>query len=163
LNDFAGTKAHAESKDAADTLEKFIARCHSMGQAGRACLKFQPTLAANLGNTVDQLLGSMNLGVGQNGIGAGGGYMSRRTSLANVGLYGTIPLKSQESRGGGGKADHGATADGRGDKPGDTDPSAVGANDKTKIAGASDAAVPAQYRARVGEYFQRVADELDEK
>jgi hypothetical protein len=165
LTDFAGQVASAKSKDAADTLEKFISKCEGMGQDGQACLRFQPQLANGLGSSIQQLLDSANLGAGgMAGMGSGGGYSARRTSLANVGLYGRMPRRSQTSQQGqGGKADRGALSDGRGAGSDPSDPTGLQPAEKTKATGESDAMVPSQYRRRVGEYFQRVADELGEK
>jgi hypothetical protein len=164
LAEFAGTRAGENSKNAADIMEKFIARCNGMGDQASTCLKFQPKLASGMGNSLQQLLDSMNMGTGMGGIGSGGGYSARRSSLANVGLYGNIPTRGQwaaNSRGG--QANRGISSDGRGGPDDKTDPSAVGTIGKTKTSGESDAAVPPEYRRRVGEYFQRVADELDGK
>ena len=49
LADFSGTQAHTSAKDAADTMEKFLGKCNSMGNEASACLKFQPGLANGLG------------------------------------------------------------------------------------------------------------------
>jgi hypothetical protein len=164
LAEFAGTRSGANSKNAADILEKFIGRCSGMGDQASACLKFQPKLASGLGNSIQQLLDSMSMGSGMGGIGAGGGYSAQRTTLSNVGLYGNIPTRGQwAANSSGGQANRGISSDGRGGPDDNSDPSAVGSAGKTKTTGESDAAVPAQYRRRVGEYFQRVADELGEK
>jgi len=100
---------------------------------------------------------SLSSGLGAGGI---GGYSANRNSLANVGLYGTIPMHGEESNGGGGDADHGAASDEHGSPDGTGNPAGAGFNGKQHASGQSDAPVPAQYKKRVGEYFQRVSDEL---
>jgi hypothetical protein len=161
LAEFAGTRAGENSKNAADILEKFIGRCNGMGDQASACLKFQPKLASGMGNSVQELLESMSLGTGMGGMGSGGGYSARRASLANIGLYGNIPTRGQwAANSSGGQANRGLMSDGRGGPDEKNDPSAIGSIGKTRTQGESDAAVPPEYRRRVGEYFQRVADEL---
>jgi HAMP domain-containing protein len=159
LEEFAGGAAHEAAQGAADTLEQFISKCQSVGQQGKAAMHFQPSLSQGIGNTVDQLLGSQGLksaGAGQ------GGYSMRSNSLRNVGLYGSIPLRGQESaRAGGGHAQRGI-----GDRSpaGEAQPGAGSGSgeDRLRASGQSDAAVPPEYRRRVNDYFQRVADELDD-
>jgi hypothetical protein len=117
-----------------------------------------------MGNSLQQMLDSMKMGSGMGGIGSGGGYSERRSSLANIGLYGNLPTRGQwAANSSGGQAKRGISSDGRGGPNDNNDPSAIGSIGKTKTTGESDAAVPPEYRRRVGEYFQRVADELDGK
>jgi len=159
LSEFAGKNAHDDAKAAADILEKFVSKCQSMGEQASQCLKFQPGLSEGLGNTVEQLLEASGQGPGK-GTGAGGGYSMRRSTARNVGLYGGLPTRSLTAKGGGGKADRGGSADGRGAAGNPGDPSGFDGTEKLRASGQSDAAVPAKYRKRVGEYFQRVADEI---
>ena len=159
LAEFAGTAAGDGAKGAADVLDGFISKCQGMGSCAGTCLRFQPKLSAGLGNTVEQMLGAMGLSTGM-GSGGAGGYSAMRSSLANVGLYGTLPMAGMESGGGrGGQADHGvrSTANGLADGDGSN---GSGSNGKQQANGGSDAPVPAQYKQRVGDYFQRVSDEL---
>lgn len=160
LDDFAGGGAWQSARAAADTLDQFIARAEESGQNGRACLKFQPALAEGLGNTVDQMLAAAGLPSGM-GQGSGGGYSAMRSSLENVGLYGSLPVASQAS-GGGGKAQNGTASEANGIAR--TNPNAArnGGDSKLHASGGSEAPVPAQYKRRVGEYFQRVSDELEQ-
>ncbi|HET6248362.1 MAG TPA: hypothetical protein VFE47_11740 [Tepidisphaeraceae bacterium] len=163
LSEFIGTKAATSSRAAADTLEKFIAKAQGVAGDGEGCLKFQPELADGLGNTVEQLLQAAGLGLkpGQ-GSGNGGGFSARRSSLSNVGLYGRIPTRGGPARAGGGHSDHGVTTTAGGTAtPGD--PTASNAQGKINASGQSQAAVPDRYKRRVGEYFQRVSDELDQQ
>lgn len=160
LDDFAGAGAWQSAHAAADTLYQFIAKCQSTGQMARAGLNFQPELAEGLGNTIDQMLAAAGLSDGM-GEGSGGGYSAMRSTLDNVGLYGSLPLVSQES-GGSGKAQRGAATDASGIAR--TNPNAArnGAESKLHASGSGDTPVPAQYKRRVGEYFQRVSDELEQ-
>jgi hypothetical protein len=158
LEEFAGTPASTNAKAAEDTLNSFISRCQSMGQQGGVCLKFQPKLSAGLGDSVSELL---SMGMGGMGMGGGGGgYTAMQNSLMNVGLYGTIPLLSQESGSHGGQADHGVASADDGSPSGKASPDAGAASGTLSASGASDAPVPPQYKKQVGEYFQRVDDEL---
>jgi hypothetical protein len=157
LSDFSGSAAHANAQAAADTLERFIAKCDAAGGQAASCLKFQPKLAAGLGNSVDQLLASMSSGMG----GGMSGYSASRASLANVGLYGNIPLTSAESGSHGGHAKHGVGTNLAGDRASGT-PAPFAAHGALEARGESTATVPPQYKQRVGEYFRRVSDELGE-
>jgi hypothetical protein len=159
LAEFAGTASGIQARAAADVLDSFIAKCQSMGSCAGTCMKFQPKLAASLGNTVSQMLGSMGLSTGM-GSGGAGGYSAMRNSLANVGLYGTLPVAGMESGGSrGGQADHGVRSTANGTADGDG-ANGAGSSGKQLANGGSDAPVPAQYKQRVGDYFQRVSDEL---
>ena len=107
----------------------------------------------------EQLLGAEGLG----GQGSGqGGYSVRRNSLRNVGLYGSLPLRGQQSA----RANGGHAPGGLGDRSaGGADEPGAGKGtgaDRLRASGQSDASVPPEYRRRVSEYFQRVADELEQ-
>lgn len=161
---FDGERAAGRSAAAADTLEEFISQCNGMGEEGTMCLSFQPKLAAAMGQTVQQLLAaaSTSLGLG-NGFarGAGSGYGTTRSTLQNVGLYGSVPVQSSAAaEAGGGSADRGAATDGRSALPGAGAASRFNITWRMSACGAVDVPVPAQYRDRVSEYFRRVADEL---
>lgn len=166
LSELKGAPAGVDAQAAADTLEKFIGKCNGMGKEAGTCLKFQPKLASGMGNTVKQLLDAEGLGKSSrgNGVGTGGGYSERRSTLRNVGIYGTIPTRGKVAGSRpGGSADTGAGTWSEGRNP-NAEANATGSTiSKSNASGASDASVPAQYRQRVGEYFQRVADELGDQ
>jgi hypothetical protein len=165
LGDFQGQKGAMFAKQAATTLENFIGQCKGMGEDGEAgvCLKkFQPTLSSVLDSTIGQLLGN---GEGNKpGMGAGGrgGYSARRSSLKNVGLYGSMTsTAATASKTGDGRAQKGTGAHTTGD-PGHDNPDGNAAATGSEAKGENDPAVPPQYRKRVGDYFRRVADELEQ-
>lgn len=167
LAEFSGGRGHEGAKQAADILEKFINRCQGMGQQGQmACegLKFAPNEGLPgdcMSNTLEQLLADAGFkqGVG-GGMGSGGGYSARRSTLNNVGLYGNLPARgnpTQSRRGRGRLAQSGAGAAGataemlpgeNADLPGEV-----------RASGAAGAFVPIRYRSRVEQYFQRIAEE----
>lgn len=157
LAEFWAQKAFEEAGNAADILEKFIAQAGNMGGAGKACLKFQPTLAGMLGNTITQLVGASG---GMGGEGDAGG-MAYGSSMQNIGLYGYLPPDAGGRTGGRPNEVHvgpAAETGGVGDR---FDPRAAAAGARTPAA-ASGAAVtvPPAWKQRVGQYFQRVADEI---
>ncbi len=154
LGQFDGTAAENSDRSAENTLNGFIAQCHGMGNSSSICLRFQPELSAGLGDSIDQMLSL--------GSGSGGGYSTARNSMDNIGLYGTIPLISSQSSGGGGEADRGLASSANGSPNGLANPDAAGAQGKLEASGAGDAPIPPQYKQRVGEYFQRVEDELSQ-
>jgi hypothetical protein len=159
LEDFDGAGAMKNAQAAAATLDQFVSQgCMGLSQEGQLCLKFDPTLAKCLGNTVGQMLGTVGLPGGV-GMGATGGYSAMRSSLQNVGLYGTLPAQGKEA-GGNGHADRGSATDSPGSHDDSKNPDSSAAGDKQNASGQSDANVPPQYKAGVGEYFRRVNDEL---
>jgi hypothetical protein len=162
LADFSGGRGHAGARKAAGILEKFVKRCEGgqgmMGR-GQVCLRFQPCLKEGLGNTVEQLLADAGLMSG-GGRGAGGGTSASRSTLDNVGLYGTMPALGETTAGG--RSRQGVGGVGRSRQGPATDPArpaTVEADRDRRAAGAGDAAVPLPYRGRVAEYFQRIAEE----
>jgi hypothetical protein len=158
LDQFAGANAADQARAAEQTLDGFIAKCQSMGNQAGVCLKFQPELAAGMVDSVNEMLSSM----GPMGSGSGG-YSAMRNSLQNVGFYGTIPLISQESSGGGGgQAQHGIATSANGSPDGQKVSGQFVNGGKSQGSGDSATSVPPQYQQRVGDYFQRVEDELSQ-
>jgi hypothetical protein len=154
LGEFQGTRAYASAQEAAEILERFLKRCQGgMGKACHGALVFQPKLCSGMGNTVEQLLAAMGAGSGSGGMGAFGLY----GSMAGLsGLGGQF-----------GDAHQGATGIGRGAGPGSgggENPEFLPADDQAtnQAAAAGDAQVPLRYRRHVGQYFQRLAEELDD-
>ena len=167
LAEFSGTRAYQKAREAADILAKFLKMCEGMGASGRGCLAFQPSLSNCLGNTIEQLLAEMGMGSGSGGFGmgtGGSGYSARRGPGRNLGLYGSMPGITEASGGGGGADSahlYGPGNVGRGvanpDEATWTDePGRQGAG------GIGEGAIPARYRRRVGQYFQRIAEELSD-
>ncbi len=162
LAEFSGTRGHEKAKEAADILAKFISTCEGMGSQCQGCLAFQPSLSKCLGNTIAQLLQEMGMSMGSGaggGIGVGqSGYSARRGG--DMGLYGSMPGMGDTAEMAGGRS--GAEGSGSSEDRGGANP-----DEKTRAdaeAGPSDtgtgeAAAPVQYRRRVGQYFQRIAEE----
>jgi hypothetical protein len=154
LAEFAGALAYAKAQQAADILARFIKQCNGMGTTAGECLAFQPTLASGLGNTISQLLGSLGLGGGY----GSGGYSAARGP--NVGLYGGLPGMTGMAGFDGGGDDRSAT--GRGTSNGGANPDRAQPLDRATEAasgGTGEGLVPLEYRHRVGQYFQRIAEE----
>ncbi|HEV3022089.1 MAG TPA: hypothetical protein VGX76_06465, partial [Pirellulales bacterium] len=163
-----------------------VKRCEGMGNACEgACkgLKFAPSdgnpQGQGLGDTLAQLLADAGLKPGQGqgqgqpgsekigmglGQGAGGGYSARRSSLQNIGLYGNLPTRGQPSRQGNGRGRMAMGGQGDGESNTSRSPGGlVRGGDAMRASGASEAVVPIRYRARVEQYFQRVAEETGGK
>lgn len=163
LAEFSGTAAHTAAESAADILERFISKCQGMGQQAMQCLpKFGPNLGECLSNTAAQLLAAMGMNSGMGmGQGIGGGYSVSQNTMQNVGIYGNLPTRGNQTRRG--SADRGGGIGLSGGDGGGNDSSSVWSARQSgmpALGGGADAAVPASYRRRVGEYFRRVADEL---
>jgi polyhydroxyalkanoate synthesis regulator protein len=169
LQEFAGTRGHAEAEKAADILEKFLSQCKSMGEGtGQACRRFSPGLGNSMAQTLQELMMNSGSREGQGqGMGAGGaygGYSARRSTMDNVGLYGNLPLmdSAAASRQGSSRQDaKGLMRAGPGGQPLSPEDASHQAEGAFRAAGSSSAAVPPRYRRQVGRYFQRLADELD--
>ena len=175
LASFAGTRSFDSAKNAADILEKFLSQCSSNGdlnQAGQGCLVFQPGLAGNLGDSIEQMLAQAGFpslaqigkpGFGT-GAGTGNGYSARQNNMNNVGLYGSLPTLVSSPRQGRGQTD---AAGGRGRAQGTTahrrSPELNATPGATAGAGRSQADIPIPYRRRVADYFERIADELGDR
>jgi hypothetical protein len=169
---FGGTRSSESTKRAADILEKFLAQCASNGalaQACEGCLNFQPALAGNIGNSIEQMLagaGFPSLGqVGQPGFGmgagVGNGYSAQQNNINNVGLYGSLPTLVASSRPASGRSAAGAgSKQSVGVTVADQSPDTTTANGPLRAAGQAQTAIPTPYRRRVADYFQRIADEV---
>ncbi|HUE72541.1 MAG TPA: hypothetical protein VMP01_16775 [Pirellulaceae bacterium] len=163
---FVGSRAHREADRARAILESFLGQSEGMGgQAGEAMgRRFQPGLAGSLSQTAAQLLADAGYGMQPGmGSGAGGGYSARRSTLQNVGIYGGLPQVAGASGREGGSSEQSASG-GRGDGSGGPrrsgDGGGIDLSDQSAGSGAGEAAVPLQYRRKVGRYFQRLADEI---
>jgi hypothetical protein len=153
LEDFRAGRARAKSQEAADILRKFIKSCQSTGNMASMCLTFQPTLCANVGNTIAQLLAGVGLGNG-----SGGGY-------GMVGLYGGMPsMLGRNGEIGDGRQGHGEQEAGAGAAPHGDNPDRAQPGDvfvPGAAGGAAEGGVPLRYRRQVGEYFQRIIEETE--
>lgn len=163
LAGFQVTAGWEQATAAADTLERFISKCQSMAQGARECLpRFQPKLSGAMNSTVDQLLASAGLKSGA-APGTGAGYSAARTSLQNIGLYGSLPAFA-----GGSSAGRRPSMSGGGSAGSDQGETAASASlpvleiAKLRAAGQAEAEAPAPYRRRVGAYFKRITEEAGE-
>ncbi|MBK8270166.1 MAG: hypothetical protein IPK83_18460 [Planctomycetes bacterium] len=157
LAEFLGTRAHSNALAAADALEQFLSKCQSMGSEGKQCLSFQPGLGTSMSTSADQLLGMMGLSNGNN---MGSGYSMNQNTPNNVGLYGNLPLAGDPRSGRGGDQQAGSgngRSVGRGDRQNYW---WLRGTDDGRAMGVGEEIVPVQYRRRVGQYFQRLADEV---
>lgn len=159
---YSGTRGAQGSREAEQILASFLGKCNSMGQEGRACLTFAPQLSEDLGNTVDQLLASAGMQMGNEGTGAGVGYSAQSTNLDNVGLFGHLPTMGGDGRDGQNmNAAHlgqgGFAGNYENGEPGHVEPLGT-----LQAVGAGQGFVPPQYRQRVGEYFEQITDDVGE-
>jgi hypothetical protein len=126
-------------------------------------------LAECLGDSLGQLLADMGLGRGQSGgFGTGTSGYGYGAQRGGVGLYGALPgigdaygdQYSSAQGGAVGTSGAGGAYGHGGRNPDETVPSH--APDAT-TGGVTETDVPARYRRRVAEYFQRIAEELSER
>jgi hypothetical protein len=161
LAELAGTRAYEKAKEAADILDRYIKHCNGMGGDCQSCLAFQPTLCSGMGNTLGQLLAAMGMGSGPGGgfgAGSGNGFGASR---GGVGLYGNMPgmvAGPHGPAGRGGAHPAGMKSGAQSGNPDRSEPSDEAA--QSGATGGSDASVPVQYSRRVGQYFQRILEEL---
>lgn len=153
---FSGDDAWSHADEAARRLKALMSECNAMGENAGVCMSFAPKLSGAMTQTTRQLLEGSGLS-GQLGSGRNG-YSARRNSLRNVGLYGSRPRESRASSGNDRTnagvlfRTHAANSDGR--------TAAATANSNGQTQAASQTPIPDQYRRRVSDYYQRVADEL---
>jgi hypothetical protein len=175
LATFTGTRSFESAQRAADILEKYLAQCAGDGKFCKeceGCLSFQPVLASKLGNSIEQMLADAGLprpgwatkpGFGV-GTGTGNGYSARQSNLDNIGLYGNLPTLAASARQGSGRLTDGAgpsrTGGSTTPRHGPETTSAPGA---LQAAGQAQIPIPAPYRRRVADYFQRLADEIGDR
>jgi hypothetical protein len=172
LAEFAGTKGVTNAERARDILDGFIKKSKEMGDEASSGMGrgFQPSMAGALSQTAAQLLAAAGLGKkGQQpgqGQGSGGGYSSRRSSLQNVGLYGNAPRSASPTAQGMGSGNKNSPQSGRGKtgiSAGSGDAGGFDLGSQTQGTTTGEAAVPPQYRRKVGRYFQRIADEIGDQ
>jgi hypothetical protein len=167
LTTFAGSRAHEQAELARSILEKFLSQCEGMGEGAGQALKnsFSPSMSQCLSQTLEQLLADAGFKRGSGpgmGQGDGGGYSASRSTLSNIGLYGSLPQYSPPSEQGGGSAREAAASGGRPGQPRPEEKQANGylLSGQEQGSGAGEASAPLKYRRQVGRYFQRLADEL---
>lgn len=162
LSEFSGTKGAQKAKEAADALMALLNQCNGMCDGAKNKLKFAPGLGGRMGKTLKQLLGEMGLGdgSGEGGGGFGGGYSMRRGSKPGMGLYGEF-RGQPDPRGAAGRGrENFDGGSGRSGQNPDQTPALSERHQTTEAGGAGDPAIPLPYRKRVGQYFQRLAEEL---
>lgn len=172
LGEFSGSRAYEKAREAAEILRKFIKWCEGGGMsacAGQA-LVFRPSLGQCLGNTIAQLLAAMGLGSGAGdgfggGAGGQGGYTAHRGGQRSMGLYGSLPgmgeaygLGAREQ----GSQDDSLSRYSLGGAGGLSEPSVTLGAVTADASGIGEGMVPLKYRRRVGLYFRRLNEELQE-
>ena len=96
------------------------------------------------------------------GLGVGQGMSSMRGPMSNIGMYGDLPTYDSSSQGGASGDDAMAGMPGRfGANNGSGRDTWLTAQGAIEAAGGSEAQVPPQYRRQVGDYFRRLAEELE--
>ena len=122
-----------------------------MGNCAGQCLIFQPTLGQCMGQSIAQMLADMGMG----------GYSARR---GGVGLYGGLPGMGQnfgDGPQGSGPSDRSPDSFSTGGAKPDESP-LIDTPAMQSAAGIGEGAVPIRFRRRVGQYFQRIAEEAGE-
>jgi hypothetical protein len=159
LSEFSGTKGSQKSKEAADALMALLNQCNGMCDNAGNKLKFAPGLGGKMGRTLKQLLGEMGLGDGTGG-GQGSGYSMKRGGNTGMGLYGEFRGHRDPLGGAGRGRENFDGGSGRSGQNPDQTPAISERHQTTEAGSAGDPAIPLPYRKRVGQYFQRLAEEL---
>jgi hypothetical protein len=152
-----GVLGAVHARTALEKMNKFISRCKAESMLGMAkqCLKFQPSLAEAMGNTLEQIVASMNSGSGGSGM---DGYSMVANQMA---LYGPN-MELMGEQGGREPATTSAVAGGPGSAA-DGEPEqelpTPGSPGRVKLQ--HDARFPLRYRDLVGEYFRAIAESQD--
>ncbi|MEM7557618.1 MAG: hypothetical protein AAF394_00715 [Planctomycetota bacterium] len=166
--------AQGQAEHAAEILESFLSKCEGMGKgACKNCQKgFNPG-GGQLGNSIQQMMAMMGMkpsssmspggkpGMGM-GWGAGGGMAQRFPGKQNMGLYGSIPMPQSSPRSGrGGDSTLGAST-GQAPLPGEGGQASPEVAPEHASTGQGINLVPAQYRARVADYYRILNESLGE-
>ncbi|MBP7936749.1 MAG: hypothetical protein KA354_19075 [Phycisphaerae bacterium] len=162
---FSGACAYRAATEAKEAMARFIARGRGMGQLGRTGLTFRPPLSSGMGSTLEQLLSQAGFSpLGQGETVAGSGYSVQRSLLQDMGMYGDLSAVASVAQGGSrrgrvvdatqvGGASSGQAIASPGERPG-----------MDYVAGGDRfLAVPVQYRRKVGQYFERIAEEMPDR
>lgn len=137
-----------------------------MGNCAGQCLIFQPTLGQCMGQSIAQMLAEMGMGMPGSGAGMGSGMGMGGTSArrGGVGLYGGLPGMGQnfgDGPQGSGPSDRSPGSFSTGGTNPDESP-LIDSPAMQGAAGIGEGAVPIRFRRRVGQYFQRIAEEAGE-
>jgi hypothetical protein len=168
LAEYSGTTGYVKAKEAAEILEEFLKKCNGMGQQAEDSLDdpvFQPGMGNCMKQTLGQLLGEMGFGKGGSGWGNGRGGGRGRGFGQNMGLYGGLPGMGQAmmpSGSGQGKKDE----QGKGGSLGGSNPDLDRNYEiapEGNVSGAGESSIPLRYRRQIGRYFERIAEENEEK
>ncbi|HOW69106.1 MAG TPA: hypothetical protein PKY77_00780 [Phycisphaerae bacterium] len=165
LLDFSGVCAYRAATEAREAMAEFIVRGRGMGQLGRTGLTFRPSLSSGMGSTIEQLLSQAGLSpLGQEGTAAGSGYSVQRSLLQDMGMYGDL---SAVASGAQGVSRRGRVVDATqmgGQSSGQSRalPGEIPGMDFS-AGGDRVLAVPVQYRRKVGQYFERIAEEMPDR
>jgi hypothetical protein len=155
LAEFNAGRAQKKAEEAAAILDGFIKRCQQqMGEGTCRGLRFQPTLSECMGNTLEQLMAGMGSGSGMSGYGL-------------IGLYGGLPeMFGADGKFGGFFGGRQRASDGHGGQPHGENPDEARPGElfaPGTAGGTGDGAVPIRYRRQVGQYFERVREQTEEK
>jgi hypothetical protein len=161
LSALDGPAGHALAQQAADKMDKLVAKCCSSleGQA-KNCLRFQPSVQEALRDTLSQILAAMGAkpGNGQNGQNGKDGKDGYALFNDEVALYGPNMQLAGEQAGGG--REPAAAANRRSERvSGDArDPALKPAAAPGRVRLQTDAKFPLRYRDLIGDYFKAIAE-----
>ena len=146
---------HALAQSAAEKMDRLIGRCNGFPDQAKQCLaaRFQPKLTKpGLGDTVQQILASLNVGNGQGGRDGYGLFNE------DVALYGPNIELAGEQAGGRGETggNAGLPAEVVANGAPETESTPGEAQGRVKLQ--PDAKFPLRYRELVGEYFRVMAE-----
>jgi hypothetical protein len=166
LSALDGKSGSAQAQEAADRMDRLIARCSASGLLGdaRQCLSFWPKLSESLGGTLEQILQAM--GVNPDGKGGKGNGQSGQDGYSlfdnDVALYGpSMDLAGQQA---GGQGDTGQSISRNPERVRGSAPEAGRPPGVTpgRVRPQPDARFPLRYRDVVGGYFKAIAESQTE-
>jgi hypothetical protein len=154
-----GSNAYSFAMSAHEKMQSLIAQIESIPGTGQECLQFQPTVAAALGNTLDQIMAALGSGTGS-GSANGYGLFGEGVSLYGQGFDLPEPAEGRGERdalAGEHRESDDAAASNAEDPalPADTRPARVSIQENVPF--------PLSYRELVGEYFRAVAEDESEQ
>lgn len=153
FSDLDGKRGFPPAQDAAEKMDKLVARLSGMPGRGEQALKFLPALSTSLGSTLQQILSALGA---QGGASGSSGYGLFGDDVA---LYGpNVELAGRQGSGRG--TDQARTGAGQVEREASDGADSGLPTRKTpqRVKLQRDARFPLRYRNLVGEYFRAIAE-----
>ncbi|MCP4105902.1 MAG: hypothetical protein GY749_10260 [Desulfobacteraceae bacterium] len=154
FSELDGPKAYPLAVSALEKMQQLISKCNSLGREGEQALNFQPSVNNKLGNTMQQILGTISGYYGQEQ-NSGYSMISENSALYGPDVEFNRNGNSGQGKGGVDKktSDSYSVVDSDADDPELETPDSPG---RVKLI--KDMKFPIRYRKLIGDYFRKVSE-----